>query len=267
MSVKPVIIQRREFTSSSLPYTKLNPDFVSGFVDGEGSFYIGMSADKKRTVGWCIIPGFSIALHAKDLVLLKQIQSFFGVGGISLDNKRNAAYYRVSGIEDLSNCIIPHFEKHPLLTQKKADFLLFKSVIELMSKKEHISDLGLRKLLTFKASMNKGLNEKLKESFPEIVQVERPKVEIPSAIDANWLAGFSSGEGSFIVSVYKSSKSKLGRSVQLKFQVSQHERDEELLALIVKYLNCGSLQVSRKARDLQVTRFNDIYDIIIPFFF
>ena len=51
LSVKPVIIQKRGLTSCSLPYTKLNPDFVSGFVDGEGSFYIGMSADKKRTVG------------------------------------------------------------------------------------------------------------------------------------------------------------------------------------------------------------------------
>lgn len=68
-----------------------------------------------------------------------------------------------------------------------------------------------------------------------------------------------------MVSVYKST-SKLGRSVQLKFQLTQHEKDQELLALIVKYFNCGSLQTSRKAKDLQITRFNDIYDIIIPFF-
>ena len=68
-----------------------------------------------------------------------------------------------------------------------------------------------------------------------------------------------------MVSVYKST-SKLGRSVQLKFQLTQHEKDLELLALIVKYFNCGSLQTSRKAKDLQITRFNDIYDIIIPFF-
>ena len=68
-----------------------------------------------------------------------------------------------------------------------------------------------------------------------------------------------------MVSVYKS-KSKLGRSAQLKFQITQHERDQELLTLIAKYFNCDSLQTSRKAKDLQITRFKDIYDIIIPFF-
>jgi len=68
-----------------------------------------------------------------------------------------------------------------------------------------------------------------------------------------------------MATVYKST-SKLGKSVQLKFQLTQHERDKDLLALIVKYLNCGSLQTSRSAKDLQVTKFNDIYNIIIPFF-
>ena len=53
-----------------------------------------------------------------------------------------------------------------------------------MRKKEHLSDLGLRKLLAIKASMNKGLNDNLKEYFPEIVPVERPKVEILSTLDA-----------------------------------------------------------------------------------
>lgn len=117
-------------------------------------------------------------------MLLKQIQSFFGVGGISVDSKRKSAAYRVSSIEDLSNYIIPHFDKHPLLTKKQADFFLFKSALDLMRKKEHLSDLGLRKLLAIKASMNKGLNDNLKEYFPEIVPVERPKVEILSTLDA-----------------------------------------------------------------------------------
>jgi|SRR6186713_960930 len=52
----------------------------------------------------------------------------------------------------------------------------------------------------------------------------------------------------------------------LKFQLTQHERDQELLTFIAKYLNCGALQTSRKAKDLQVTNFKDIYDTIIPFF-
>ena len=44
------------------------------------------------------------------------------------------------------------------------------------------------------------------------------------------------------------------------------KRIKALLALIVKYFNCGSLQTSRNAKDLRVTRFYDIYNNIIPFF-
>ena len=54
-----------------------------------------------------------------------------------------------------------------------------------MRKKEHLSELGLYKLLALKASMNRGLNDNLKEYFPEVVPVERPNVEIPSILDAN----------------------------------------------------------------------------------
>lgn len=258
-------IQKRRLTTSSLYDTKLNPNFVSGFVDGEGSFYIVMSRDKTRSTGWNITPGFSIQLHGRDLVLLKQIQSFFGAGRISFDAKRKAVAYNVTDLKGLINNIIPHFEKYPLITKKRGDYILFKSGLELIEKKEHLSLEGCRKIVEIKACMNKGLRDVVKDFFPDIIPVERPEVDL-STIDANWLAGFTSGEGYFGVTVYKSSTSKLGKSVLLKFQLTQHERDKELLSLIVKYLNCGSLQTSRTAKDLQVTKFKDIYSTIIPFF-
>ena len=45
------------------------------------------------------------------------------------------AVYSVQSIKDLTNVIIPHFMKYPLLTPKRADFLLLKLVVELMKKK------------------------------------------------------------------------------------------------------------------------------------
>lgn len=246
--------------------SKLNHYFISGFVDAEGSFYLGMSKDSKRSSGWSLIPGFAIKLHSKDLSLLTQIQSFFGVGAITLDNKRNIAQYRVSSISDLINNIFPHFDKYPLLTQKRGDYILFKSIIDLMRKKEHLTYEGLCKIVAIKSSMNKGLNDGLNLAFPGIPSVERPVFQLPESLDPHWLAGFASGEGCFRVTIYNSPKSKQGKSVQLKFQITQHEKDSALLALIIKYLNCGSLQTSRNAKDLQVTSFKEVYGIIIPFF-
>ena len=118
-------------------------------------------------------------------MLLKEIQSVLGVGGIILDNKRKAVNYRVSSIEVLINSIIPYFDKHPLLTQKWANFVLFKSAVKLMKRKEHLTKEGFIKLLAIKASMNKGLTGTLKENFPYIVPVSIPKVETPASLDAN----------------------------------------------------------------------------------
>ena len=36
---------------------------------------------------------------------------------------------RLFSIEQITNIIIPHFDKYPLLTQKKADFELFKLAV------------------------------------------------------------------------------------------------------------------------------------------
>ena len=50
--------------------------------------------------------------------------------------------------------IIDHFDKYPLITQKRADFILFKSIVEMLNRKEHLTEEGLRsfavKLLVLK---------------------------------------------------------------------------------------------------------------------
>ena len=62
--------------------------------------------------------------------------------------------YRVTALQELTDVIIPHFDRYPLITQKKADFILFKKVIDLMNRKEHLTLEGLQKILAIKASIN-----------------------------------------------------------------------------------------------------------------
>jgi hypothetical protein len=91
----------------------------------------------------------------------------------------------VTNVKDLTNVIIPHFYKYPLLTQKQADFELFKRLIELMNLKEHLTTEGLHKILSIRASINQGLTEKLKTAFPGIVPVSRPEVKQAENINPN----------------------------------------------------------------------------------
>lgn len=81
------------------------------------------------------------------------------------------------------------------------------------------------------------------------------------------MVGFTEGEGRFRVDIRKSI-SRLGKTIRLNFQITQNESDKELLTLIILYLNCGTLQShgSFSGKTITVTRFEDIYNIIIPFF-
>ena len=181
--------------------TSLNPNWVTGFSDAEACFGFRIRKNNQLKIGWEVIPYFLIHLHAKDLPILLDIKQFFNVGIIS--HNKDSVLYRVNSIEDIVNRILPHFDLFPLISKKKADFLLFKLAIELIRKKEHKSIEGIYKLIGIKASLNKGILEKLKTSFPNVVPVERPVVALPETIDPYWFAGFTSGDGCFSCSARK----------------------------------------------------------------
>jgi hypothetical protein len=114
-------------------------------------------------------------LDKKDRALLESIKLTLGVGNIAKSGK-NLLQYRVSSIKDLT-VIVTHFEKYPLLTQKRADFELFKQAVEIVNRKEHLTSEGLQKTVNIKASINKGLSAELNSAFPSTKPVPRPEVE------------------------------------------------------------------------------------------
>lgn len=86
----------------------------------------------------------------------------------------NACQYRVTSLKDLIDVIIPHFTNYPLMSQKRADFELFKQAVYLLKDKKHFTSEGLQELINIKASLNLGLSDKLKAVFPNIIPVPRP---------------------------------------------------------------------------------------------
>jgi hypothetical protein len=254
-------------TNTALPHiTPLDPYFVTGFSDAEASFIILLLKEPKNTSNWTVKTRFSIGLHKKDTEILELIKFYFGgVGYISAQNEKSVQY-RVGSLKDLNEKIIPHFDKYPLLTQKKADFILFKKIISLINNKEHLTLEGLQKILCIKSSLNLGLSDELKNIYPNIKPIERPLIKNQKIIDPNWLAGFSSGEGCFHVRFKKSTSSKLGVQVSLLFKISQHERDKELMKSFIDYLNCGSISKNSTWIDFTVLRYGDLVIKIIPFF-
>ena len=254
---------------AQVPLTKLDPWFVTGFCDGEASFSVSISIDKriKGRVGWTVKPSFQISLHSRDMNLLLQLQEFFACGSIVSKNNRSEISFRVNSLHDLTNFIIPHFVNFPLLSQKAADFELFKQIVKLINNKIHLTDVGLQQIINIRASMNLGLSDLQKSEFINYKPVPRPIIKYTEIPNPNWIAGFSSAEGCFLLTISKSNNNKIGKIVQLIFKISQHHRDKNLLELISKYLNCGNVYYhSENAFVFKVGKFVDINNKIIPFF-
>jgi hypothetical protein len=91
--------------------------------------------------------------------------------------------YRIRKLDDIINIIIPHFNNYPLITKKHSDFIIFKKIIKLINKGQHLNKDGLIKIVNLKSSLNKGLSDELKINFPNLIKIERSKVNIPTDIN------------------------------------------------------------------------------------
>jgi hypothetical protein len=241
---------------------RLNPFFVSGFTDAEGSFIISISRSSRYKVGWSAVACFQIVLHIKDLDLLYKIQEFFkGVGSITIN--KNRCNYIVNGHSDLINVIIPHFDAFPLISKKQADYLLFrKALLDFIQPKKHLTLSGIEGLVAIRASMNLGWKENLKESFPLVTPIMRPEIGNQSIPHGMWMAGFMSGEGCFFVHTRSTS-----RTVSIYIKIGQHERDHKLIKSFVEYFGGGRYYkpLNEKMCIYICEKFSDIFDNIIPF--
>ena len=108
-------------------------------------------------MGYQVLPEFRIVQHKRDIKLLYAIKDFFG-HGIVVPNKSSSSdiyEYRVRGFQSLHNVIVPFFESNQLLTTKKFNFLCFRDIILIMKRQEHLTEVGLNKIVEIKKRMNR----------------------------------------------------------------------------------------------------------------
>jgi hypothetical protein len=114
---------------------------------------------------------------------LELIKTSLGVGYV-LTRSDGYVSYQVSSIKELQ-VLINHLDKYPLISQKLSDYLLFKQACELFVLNKHLTEEGLKILVGIKASLNKGLSDKLKEAFANTDVVKRPEVKLTRVKDDN----------------------------------------------------------------------------------
>lgn len=247
--------------------SNLHPWFITGFSDAESSFSVLIQKNAKYKLGWRTKIIYAITLHIKDSNLLNDIKLYFGVGEIHKKESINKIQYRVESLNDIRR-IIYHFDKYPLISTKKTNYNLFREAFYLLESKQHLTKLGMLKLIEIKSNLNLGLNDSLKQAFPNVKKRDL-NYYFTGIKDPNWIAGFTSGDGSFNIKTSKNTDLKIGNRVQLRYSVGLHIREKELIKGLIDYFNFkkGSyIYYTKNVISMQIINYNDIFNTIIPFF-
>ena len=138
---------------------KLEPQWITGFTDGEGCFHVGIATHPEMTLGCQILPEFTVVQHKRDEQVLHALKAYFGCGVVR-NNHGDRLAYRVRKLEHLRTIIIPFFSKHTLKTKKHTDFKKFCRVVLMMERGEHLTVEGLKKIRAMANQMNvKGMHD------------------------------------------------------------------------------------------------------------
>jgi len=143
----------------------INPSYISGYVDGEGSFFISFSLREKFSLGIEVRPTFSISQRRDRSEVLRLIKSYFGCGSIRTSRRDGTLRYEVRSIKDLREKIIPHFERYALLSSKRKEFKYFSLVCSMISDKKHLTKKGLIKIIDLITLMNVGGSRRYSKEY------------------------------------------------------------------------------------------------------
>jgi hypothetical protein len=133
----------------------LEAGWVTGFVDGEGCFHVGINPHTDMTAGYQVLPEFTVVQHERDIQVLHGLKAYFGCGVVRTNHGDRMAY-RVRSQEHLLQRIVPFFLKHPLKTRKHIDFMKFRDVLLMMERGEHLTSEGIERIRAIAGQMNRG---------------------------------------------------------------------------------------------------------------
>lgn len=143
----------------------LNPEYITGLVDGEGSFTAHVRDPNnirpkgvKRRVR--VEPRFYIKLIERDKKILYELKYFFRCGNVYFQKDRRPNHqdcyrYEVTSRKSLKEIIIPFFKKNQLrLASRKKDFEIFCKIMEMINDGKHLNNSGLGQIYKIKQKMH-----------------------------------------------------------------------------------------------------------------
>jgi hypothetical protein len=141
---------------------EITPEYIRGFVDGEGNFHISVY-DKDR-----IELIFQVSQSGEvGRQLLEEIKAFFKCGKITCIKRKGAEVfgtnyktsedtysYQVYSLKDIWCKIIPFFDQYkPII--KREQYECWRKVAEIMKRRGHLTHRGRHEIMELKAKISK----------------------------------------------------------------------------------------------------------------
>lgn len=120
-------------------------DYIAGFVDGEGCFYLMYRKETKykrkgKPSYYRWIPYFAISVRKDDIDILHKIKNELHCGKIYILKRKGIpqAWYGIQNIDNVFNKVIPFFRQYPLRAKKKEDFELWVKAVKIIHRHKHL---------------------------------------------------------------------------------------------------------------------------------
>ena len=148
---------------------KISNDYIVGFVDGEGCFYVGFGKRNDLPMKWQIITEFHISQNPGSRNVLEAVRDRFGCGYLKPNHAKSTSdktwILIVKDRNDLEQKIIPFFKKHPLQSAKQHDFVVFRKVLHLIRKRKHLTKKGFADIVDLVFSTDRQTKKRYTKSM------------------------------------------------------------------------------------------------------
>lgn len=131
--------------------------YVTGLVDGEGSFHIAFQLREDLPLGISIIPEFHVSQNEASKVVLTYVQDILGCGYIKPNHRLSSDRTYVLVVRDrfdLLTKVLPFFEINQLKTTKSNDFAIFSQIVHMMHDQKHLTTGGIIEIIHLAYRMN-----------------------------------------------------------------------------------------------------------------
>lgn len=141
--------------------------YLSGFVDGEGSFNVSLRQKSDYHLKWQVVLSFNVS--QRDKTNLLTLQEILGCGIIK--RRKDGVYsIDVTKPSDVILKVIPFFKRFPLRSSKQVNFAIFCEIAKLMEDGNHRNKEGLKVILDLRETLNEGRGRKRKYSASDVLQ-------------------------------------------------------------------------------------------------